>query len=165
MKRLILIRHAKTEALQYGFSDIERQLEQRGIRDAGQIAQHLSDKGYRPGLMVCSNASRALQTCHIMAETVGYPVFTIHSEGFIYDGYTTADFLDFLGRQDNHHHEIWVVGHNPDIAMLATKLTNDHFDHYPTCAAAVIEFENDQWADVAARSGKVAYFVFPRELK
>ncbi len=165
MKRLVLIRHAKTEMLHYGITDFERQLETRGINDARHIALHLKGKGFCPQLMISSNASRALQTTQIMAEEVDYTISQIREEAFIYHGYTTGDFLDFLGKMDNKHSEIWVVGHNPDIAMLASKLTSNHLDHFPTSAAAVISFDVNHWNDVAALNGKMDYFVFPKELR
>ncbi len=165
MKRLVLIRHAKTETQHYRITDFERQLEPRGINDARHIALHLKGKGFYPQLMISSKASRALQTSQIMAEELNYTISQIREEAFIYHGYTTGDFLDFLGTMDNNYSEIWVVGHNPDIAMLASKLTSNYLDHFPTSAAAVISFDVNDWTDVAALNGKIDYFVFPKELR
>ena len=165
MKQLVLIRHAKTESIYNANSDFERQLEQRGIDDAKQIAQDLLNNDYTPQLIICSNAVRALQTAQTMAETIDYTISHIQQERFIYDGYTTGEFLDFIGKIDNQINSIWIIGHNPDIAMLATKLTNDDFDHYPTSAAAVISFDANKWTDVAARSGKTIHFITPKQIK
>lgn len=165
MKRLVLIRHAKTEGIHDGITDFERQLEPRGVTDAREIALHLKAKGCHPDIIISSNASRALQTSQIMAEAVDYSVSDIKEAAFIYHGYTTGDFLDYLSKIDSQMNEVWVVGHNPDIAILASQLTNDFFNHFPTSSAAVIVFQSDVWSEVAARSGKIEHFVFPKDIK
>jgi phosphohistidine phosphatase len=165
MKRLVLCRHAKTETLYHGITDEQRELVPRGRTDAELVAKQLLGKGYKPGLIVTSHAARAKQTSVIIANTVGYPIANIQYEKFIYFGYTTADFLGFLATMDDRLNEIWVIGHNPDIAMLAMRLAQGDFSHFPTTAVAAIGFKVDSWKDVLAKLGELEFFTYPKELK
>jgi phosphohistidine phosphatase len=165
MKQITLIRHAKTEEIHHGINDFERQLKERGQQDAQLIANQLKDKGFLPQLIISSNATRALQTATQMANMIQYPIGKINTAPFIYEGYTTSDFLKFVSKLDNQVNSIWVVGHNPDIAQVGMKLTNENFYHFPTSASAVVEFNVDKWIDVEVRKGQLAYYVTPAMLK
>lgn len=165
MKRLVLCRHAKTETIHLGITDEQRELMPRGRTDASLVATNLVEKGYKPQLMVSSDATRAAQTAQILAQTVGYPAESIRYEHFIYHGYTTQDFLDFLATVDDAVENLWIVGHNPDIAMVAMRLAPGDFSHYPTSAVSVIAFNVASWAEVQVKSGVLEYFVVPKLLK
>jgi phosphohistidine phosphatase len=164
MKRLVLIRHAKTEVIHDDITDLQRRLKKRGESDALEVAQLLRQKGYHPQLMVCSHAIRAFQTAKILADEIGYDANTISEERFIYDGYTTGDFIDFLNSIDNAIDELWVVGHNPDIAMIAMKLAHQTYFNFPTCATVVIDFNCQSWGEVDVLNGREALFIKPSEL-
>jgi phosphohistidine phosphatase len=165
MKKLVLIRHSKTEALHSGISDFDRQLKPRGKKDAELIARALMEKGYAPDLIISSPALRALQTAQIIAGTCGVNADTIRQESFIYDGYTTDDFIRFLAGTKKEFNTIYVIGHNPDIALMAINLTEDNFFHFPTTAAAVIQFDCQNWQEVSAREGKTEFYINPKMLK
>jgi phosphohistidine phosphatase len=165
MKRLVLCRHAKTETIHLGITDEERELVPRGRTDAELVSKELVAHGFKPDLMVSSNALRARQTAAIVAQCVGFPEENIRYEQFIYDGYTTADFLDFLASIADDVNDLWIVGHNPDIAMAAMRLAPGDFSHYPTSAVSVITFNVDSWRDITVKSGVVEYYVYPKELK
>ena len=60
MKRLILIRHAKSSWSDYSIDDFDRSLNKRGERDAPFMAQKLAEKGIKPDLIVSSPAKRAI---------------------------------------------------------------------------------------------------------
>jgi phosphohistidine phosphatase len=165
MKYLILCRHAKTESIYDGITDMQRQLVPRGYSDAALVVEKMIQLGYDADLLVTSHAVRANQTTNIIANALAYSVDKILYEQFIYDGYTTNQFLDFLDSVGNGHNTIWVVGHNPDIAMVAMRLAIGDFSHFPTSSTAVIAFDVDNWSDVTAKSGKLLHFIFPKMLK
>jgi len=164
MKRLVLVRHAKTEHHNYD-RDFTRKLTSRGKSDAEIIAGQLMHKGISPDYFICSPATRARQTAHIYADILGFPKEKIEEQQFLYDGYTTTDFLDFISTTDNNYKTLFVVAHNPDIAMLATTLSDENFYHFPTAATVVIDFDIDMWERLDPREGKVYLFLYPRIFK
>lgn len=167
MKTIVIIRHAKTEQLDYGSSktDYQRELKPRGHKDCGHIARQLTKLGISPNLIISSSAKRAKQTAQLLAQHLDYDKESIEYQRFIYDGYTTSEFIDWLSKYNTEHDTLFVVGHNPEIAMLAINLTNDDLYHFPTCATAVISFNVENWSAISAREGKVEHFIYPSLLK
>ncbi|MDG5800841.1 histidine phosphatase family protein [Marinilabiliaceae bacterium ANBcel2] len=166
MKRLILVRHAKTEPMSDAGSDYSRKLKKRGHKDAAIVSQHLQQKGYTPDAIISSPATRALQTAEIFAETYDIDSSEIREAPFLYDGETTIGFLAGIASEAQAGEEtLMVVGHNPDMAMLSMRLTNKEFFNFPTCAVTVINFSVNEWSDMQARSGRAEYFIYPKKLK
>jgi len=66
-----------------------------------------------------------------------------------------------------------LVGHNPGMHELALALAGGGdaagrkalADNLPTSGLAVMDFEIDDWADVAFRRGRLVLFVSPKLLK
>ncbi len=164
MKRLILVRHAKTEHYNYD-RDFNRKLTSRGKNDAAIIAEQMKEKQIFPDYFISSPAKRARQTADIFAGILNFPKEKIDEQQFLYDGYTTTDFLNFISRLDDHYNTAIVFAHNPDIAMLASNMSDEDFYHFPTTATAVIDFDTDMWDRIDPREGKVHLFLYPRIFK
>jgi phosphohistidine phosphatase len=56
-----------------------------------------------------------------------------------------------------------MVGHNPGFENLLSYLTGEN-RHMPTCALARIEFDAASWGKVAEETGRLEFFVMPKEL-
>lgn len=166
MKKLILVRHAKTEQIyDNNKSDFERRLLPRGPKDSAIISKHLEEKGHTPDLIISSKAIRAKQTSDIFADHLDYDPEDIQEEQFIYDGYTTAEMLKFLGQFEDKYETIMIIGHNPDIASLTVNLVDEDLYHFPTACATVIRFGKASWKDIEPRQGDVAAYVYPKQFK
>nr|WP_321452311.1 histidine phosphatase family protein [uncultured Carboxylicivirga sp.] len=166
MKRLILVRHAKTEQLGFGSTktDYQRELKPRGFEDSELIAQKLVKMNIKPDWILSSSAKRAKQTAKHIAKHIDYDSEQIEFQRFLYDGYTTTEFLNALEKYDAYE-TVMVVAHNPEIAMMAINLSDGDFYHFPTCATTAITFEVDNWAEVNAREGKPEWFIYPSMFK
>ncbi len=165
MKKLILIRHAKTETVVAGQNDFLRVLKPRGTSDALLMAEKLKEHSIKPDLIVSSPAKRAEQTALLFAQAFHYPIEKIDRQQFIYDGYTSGEFVAFLNQQPDDCEQILVIGHNPEIAMLAINLTDGNFFHFPTTATVVINFDTDSWKNANSREGKTELFIYPKQFK
>ncbi len=165
MKRLILVRHAKTEPLTDAASDFERKLKRRGINDAALVARDLKSRAYVPEVLISSPAKRAIQTAHVFAEAYGIPLDDIKQAMFVYDGDTTARMLDAIAGLAGNADTVMVVGHNPDMATLSMLLSREDFYHFPTGACTVITFSITDWQDMNVGQGRSEYFVYPKSLK
>jgi phosphohistidine phosphatase len=71
MKRLYLLRHAKSSWDDAGLDDHDRPLAPRGERAGATIERHAREAGVRPGLVICSTAVRARQTLALVAGGLG----------------------------------------------------------------------------------------------
>lgn len=165
MKQLILVRHAKTEPLSGSLNDFDRKLKKRGFIDAQLVSEELTKNKILPELIISSPAARAMQTAEIMADAFGITHKSIVVAPFIYDGHTTAGFLDGIATLADEKQSVMVVGHNPDMAMLSMKLTGENFYNFPTTATTVISFSVENWYNLEPGKGSLELFLFPKMLK
>lgn len=162
MKRLVIIRHAKTEQQGYE-NDFARELLPRGVEDAQQIAARLREKGIVPDKMITSPAARALATAHIFAETLGYPALKIKEMKELYFNFTTQDFIDLVRSTRNDVETLFIVGHNPFMHFVAQNLSTNYDGHMPTCSTVVLDFDVDKWKAVEARAGSLFLHLYPKQ--
>ncbi|MBL4559961.1 MAG: histidine phosphatase family protein [Labilibaculum sp.] len=165
MKRLILVRHAKTEVIRYDISDYQRNLVERGINDSKLIANKLFLKSIIPDLIISSPANRAIETSLLFANVLQYPIDMIEQIDDLYDGFTTQEFLTLLDQFGKGKETVLVVGHNPSIEYLAFNLTEEFYHNVPTCTVIGIDFQIDDWSDIEVRTGKLAFYEYPKKYK
>ncbi len=165
MKRLVLVRHAKTEVIRYDITDYQRSLKERGINDSKLIANKLLLKDIIPNLIVSSPANRAIETTLLFADILKYPTEMIVKIDDLYDGFTTQEFLDMLNELGENHETVMIVGHNPSIEYLAFNLTEEFYEAVPTCTVIGIEFDIEKWSDLEVRTGQISFFEYPKKYK
>jgi phosphohistidine phosphatase len=165
MKRLILVRHAKTEVIRYDISDYQRSLVNRGINDSKLIANKLFLKNTIPDLIISSPANRAIETTLLFANILQYPIDLIEQIDDLYDGFTTHEFLGLLDQLGKENDTIMVVGHNPSIEYLAFNLTEEFYNAVPTCTVIGIDFQVEEWSEIEVRTGKLAFYEYPKKYK
>jgi len=156
MKRVILVRHAKSEP--YGYdNDFNRDLIERGVLDAEKISSRLKHDGIIADLVIASPAERAMHTATIYCKSLFYPMALIRQESTLYSGLTTLDFMELLYQLPDDANTVFVFGHNPTVYQMVYNLVNDFRAEMPTCSTVAIDFEVGKWKDVSARGGKVAF--------
>lgn len=162
MKRLFLIRHAKSSWSDPDLRDFDRPLNKRGKHDAPVMARRLAKKGTAPDFILTSPARRALKTAKIIAAEVGYPKGKIRTDDAIYLA-DVPTLTNVIRKIDDVHKRVFLFGHNPGLTMLAFYLTGYQVDNIPTCGIFSINFETSSWQDVGEGNGKVAFFDYPKK--
>jgi phosphohistidine phosphatase len=163
MKRLILMRHAKSDWSAKGASDHDRILNARGRDSATALGDWLRSKGYVPDEVRCSSAARTGETLQRLA----LPETTeVHFTRALYLA-EAEDMLPELKKATGD--VVLMLGHNPGIADFASRLLrdppyDDNFQLYPTGATLVADFDVKDWSDVAWESGEMRVLVVPRDL-
>lgn len=155
MKRLVLLRHAKTEQDSVSGKDFDRRLTDPGRADAERIGRAIRDLGMTFDLGYCSAARRAVET----AELAG---LVVRPEARIYNA-PVDQLLDLLRGADAAAMSLIMVGHNPGFEMLLAMLTGAEPD-MPTGSLAEIELAVEQWSEVAAGKGQLMRFLRPNEI-
>ena len=160
MKRIIIVRHAKT--IQHGYDqDYDRTLTDRGRDDAERTSMEMVRNGISPDLIISSPAVRTTQTTRIFADTFGYPTGNVRYEKKLYSGMLTTTFLNMLHEIDDSHSTVMVVGHNPTVYNYLDMLLPGFSLDVPTCSTVVIEFDLDHWADIIPFSGRMTHRWIP----
>ncbi len=163
MRRLMLLRHAKTEHDAPSGRDQDRRLDKRGRADAAEIGVWIGQHPPFPDLVLVSPAVRGHQTWEIaweaMKDLVPEPQVELVPELYGADPSRLLQTIREASATDPKR--LMLVGHNPGMHELALALA----DNLPTSGLAVLDFAADDWSDVAFRRGRLALFVTPRLLK
>jgi phosphohistidine phosphatase len=154
MKRVIIVRHAKT--IQHGYDqDFDRTLTERGEDNANRISLEMVKAGIVPDLIISSPAVRTTQTAKIYARNLGYPAGNVRYEKKLYSGMLTTNFIRMLQEVDDRHTTVMVVGHNPTVYNFLDALLPGFLLDVPTCSTVVMEFDIDAWPDLSDYSGRM----------
>lgn len=146
MKTLLLVRHAKSSWEHPGAPDHDRPLNDRGLRDAPVMGRRLAERGVAPDVILSSTAVRALTTAELIAEALGFDAARIVTDERLYAA-SAEDVLRVIGELDDEVSSAMVVGHNPETASLARRLS-DEIHEMPTCAVAEFTFDVDAWYEL-----------------
>ena len=173
MRRLLLLRHAKSSWDSADLDDADRPLAPRGERAAPKIGRYLSETGLRPDLVLCSSAVRTLQTWELVAAAMApeAPPPRCEIRRPLYQA-SPSDLLEAVQRVGDEVRSLMLIGHNPGIGRLALRLAGDGDQaqlariakKFPTGALAVISFGDGNWADLGFGAGRLVDYVTPKEL-
>ena len=163
MRRIYLIRHAKSSWNHPGLADFDRPLNKRGKRDAPLMGRKLAELGCKPDRIFSSPAARALTTAKSIAEAIGYPVGDVDANHSIYAA-SVNDLIQLISNLSGNFREVVLVGHNPEMTGLSNHLTDEYIDNVPTCGIIHIELAIDEWHEIGRRSGTQLFFITPKML-
>ncbi len=174
MKRLLLLRHAKTVPAGPGADDHERELLPRGREDAPRLGRYIHAEGYTPDLILSSTARRTVETVELVTEAFSGTQRIDYMEALYLA--EPEIVLSIVRLAPDKMKTVLVVGHNPGLELVAAALARepvkrkerDRFDlieeKFPTAALAVLDFDITRWRDVALGQGALKDFVRPRDL-
>ena len=146
MKRLLILRHAKSDWGDSSLDDWERPLSGRGINDAPRIGEMLRERSTLPDLIITSDAIRARSTAEAAAEAAGY-TGEIRLEPALYLA-TPAAIVEVLNSvEDDAADSVMIVGHNPGLEGLVTQLSGEH-QPLPTSALVQLALPIERWFDL-----------------
>lgn len=162
MKRLTLVRHAKSSWDDVTLADRDRVLSGRGERDAPYMGARLKERRERPSLIITSPAVRALGTARILAQQIGYPLEFLQTEHDLYLA-NVRTLLNVIAEQDDRCASLMLIGHNPGLTELANELVGEPWlDNLPTCGVVALDFDAHSWSDLTGESASLAYFDYPK---
>jgi len=169
MRRLMLLRHAKTERAEPGMRDRDRKLTKRGRADAPVIGAYMAHHGLLPDLALVSPVTRAQETWALIAPAFAKTPRVMRDER-IYN-VSPERLISVIG-ETRGARSLLVVGHNPSLHDVAVQLIaagdvearERVSEKLPTSGLVVIEFSIDDWSKLHSRSGRLEHFVTPRLL-
>lgn len=162
-KKLILIRHAKSDWGSINLTDFNRPLNGRGNANAPEMAERMVKHRIVPDQIVSSPAVRALTTAKYFAKAWHIDADEIQLEPSIYEANIKA-LLAVVNQFDDEQEMIALFGHNPGLTDFSNYLSNGHIDNMPTCSIVIIEFPVNNWNEVSSDTGKIILFDYPKSL-
>ncbi|TWT82797.1 phosphohistidine phosphatase [Planctomycetes bacterium CA13] len=148
-RRLILMRHAKSDWSNAGLSDHDRPLNRRGQRDAPRMAGWLGSIDCWPDKVLCSSAVRTCETLELLKDEFETDPVICFSN-LLYCA-TAATILDVIRSESGEARTLLLIAHNPGISELASHFS-DQFIGMSTAAMVVFETSISQWGQLQANS-------------
>ena len=141
VRRLVIMRHAKSSWKDQNLDDHERPLNSRGRRDAPIVADAIFNRGWIPELILVSSSKRTLQTLEGMSHRMGKTPFEVRSG--IYHA-TVIDLMEELEDMlDNG--TTMIIGHNPGSEILVNHLSGE-WHTMPTATAVLLLHSGSSWS-------------------
>lgn len=153
LRRLIVLRHAKSDQYSDAPTDHGRPLNPRGIRSAPTIAAKLVELGWVPQVVVSSDATRTRETWEHMEGVLGQGTAGDRIE----PRFTRALYLagppevrEALRELAEGVETAMVIGHNPGWEQVVFELCGVRV-RMTTCNAALLEVNSPGWTEALGR--------------
>lgn len=171
MKKLTLLRHAKSGWDDPVARDFDRPLNDRGKRASEVVGRWMKDAGLAFDLIISSPAIRCVETIEHLAVGYGETLAPMWDKR-IYLA-SAPSLLDVVHDAPDTAERLLMVGHNPGfedlVLMLVPDIVGDEArdaveEKYPTASIAEISVDVDRWADIQPGAGKLTLFKRPRDI-
>lgn len=162
MKRIILVRHAKSDWDNANLTDFERSISERWIKEIKFVSKLLKKLELKTDLILCSSALRTRETLEWLWEELDASNEKVIYDREIYDYHLSESldyYIDLLSKVDSKNDTLVIVWHNPFISKLAQFLTWNENLWMWTLGVAVIDFDIEKWNEIKSIRGRLGIFL------
>lgn len=165
LRRIVVIRHAKSSWSDPSLADFDRPLSKRGRNALSGLRDHIEDLALRPDLVMCSSSRRTRETLEGIRSALGRKA-RVDSDSALY-GADAEMLLTKLQRLDDQITTVFLIGHNPGLADLVDLLADPAtaavaIDSFPTAAVAVLSVAGP-WSGLRRSCASLESFWAPRQ--
>ena len=148
MKKIHLLRHAKTEQNSKSGRDFDRELRAKGIQQAKILGERLGNQ-IKGVTVICSSAKRTKQTFELIKGHISFEKINYLDNLYLA---SSDDIENIIVRQQNTDDEILIIGHNFGISNFAGEAINTNV-YLRTCEYLLIEIDIDDWIHYLPKKG------------
>ena len=160
---MLIIRHAKAETV-FTLNDFERPLNDRGKKDAPDMAGRLLQKKIKIDAFVSSPAKRAKKTAHLFGEVFGRTEDDIIFINALYHA-PAEIFYEVIEQLNDGFDTVAVFAHNPGITDFVNSLTASvKIDNMPTCSVFAVNADINSWKGFSEAKKNFLFFDYPKNL-
>lgn len=163
MKKLYLIRHAKSDWSDASQDDFERGLNARGGKAIKTMAETLNKKNINPDLILSSSATRAKFTAEGLATNIAYKGKIKYVDG-LYLAEPLA-VIDIIKEIKDKYGTVFIVGHNPELTELTDMMLDDYIDNVPTLGIVALSIPIKHWKKFKPEKAKLDFYIYPKMFK
>lgn len=160
MKKIFILRHAKSSWIDTELADFDRPLNDRGLAAAPFMGGLMKKRNQRPDVILSSPANRARSTAELVKEAAGLDA-ELRLDERIYEA-GSPTLCRVAAELDDGFETAMIVGHNPGMEGFIRLLTGSLVS-MPTAALAEIELEIDGWEEIAAKTGRLVSVTRPKD--
>ena len=162
MKTLLIVRHAKSSAADFGQSDFDRPLNKRGKEDSVEMAIRVSKVVDNIDAFVSSPARRARKTAERFAAQYGIEKDQLLLKPNLYEP-GLDDFYEVVENLDNSFKTIALFSHNPGITDFANSQNCKNIFNMPTGSVFAVKIDTDKWSEMRIADRKFLFFYLPKD--
>jgi phosphohistidine phosphatase len=162
MRKIYLVRHAKSSWDDNKLKDIERPLNKRGEKDAPFMGKLMKEKEIKPDLIISSPAERALETAKIFCNEMKVDENQISVEQGLYNA-GKKELLNVINSFDDKVTSVMLFSHNPGLSDLANYLTSGKVYDLPTCGIVSLNCKIDSWTELGDINCELDFFEYPKK--
>jgi len=171
-KKLLILRHAKSNWDENDVNDHKRGLNQRGFENSKKIAEFLEKNKFIPDHILCSSAKRALLTLDPIIKIWNEIPRNISDEMYL----ASPEIIISIIKKQKKYSQILLIGHNPGLAGLVLKLIGNNIEKlnedlkysiskFPTCSLAKISLNIKNWSELRFGVGNLEEFIRPKDIE
>jgi phosphohistidine phosphatase len=162
MKKVFLMRHAKSSWKEANIPDHDRPVKKKGEKDVKEMAKMLRHKKHLPDYILCSSAERAKQTAIIFKKASSCEGEIEYSDKLYMA--EVPDLIAALKDAPKKTKTVMVIGHNPGLEALLQTLTGK-VETLPTSSIAYISLPIEKWSELNSEvEGKLKKLWRPKDL-
>ena len=159
MKKLFVLRHAKSSWDDSSLADFDRPLNPRGMRTAPFMGELMARERLTPAIILSSPAQRARATAELVKGSANFAA-EIRFDARIYEA-NPQGLRQVVAELDDAINSAMLVGHNPGIEGFIRYLTGQ-LESMPTAALAVIKLNIDNWNAIDDGCGELQNLFRPK---
>jgi phosphohistidine phosphatase len=163
MKTILLIRHAKSSWDTLTVKDEERPLNDRGKKNAPEMARRLHKRKVPIDAFISSPAVRALTTARYFADE--YSVS--HNKIIVVPSLYMADnsaFIEAIRNAPAEASSVALFSHNNGITVFANSLSDARIDNMPTCGIFAVQCQINDWKKFKPGEAAFYFFDYPKSV-
>jgi len=160
MKKLFVVRHAKSSWKDEHLKDFDRPLNKRGEANAPMMAKRFKGKNISPDAIVSSQANRAKATALLLAKGVGFTKEIVYKKSLYEADAKTIE--EILRAVDDKEATLFLVGHNPELNLFAQEYVN-FSENIVTCGVLEIAFDCKSWSEISKENARFISYDYPKK--
>ena len=164
MKKLHLIRHAKSSWDDSSLEDIERPINNRGVESCRIMAPEIAQVGCGFSNVYSSAATRAQQTIEGLSQNLPDMDVQWQLSNDLYTFYS-GDLLSWCRALDESLSEVVLIGHNPAITDFCNDISGSDIGNVPTCGYIQLAIDGIDWCELSSGSAELLHFLYPKMFK
>ncbi|HXB44517.1 MAG TPA: histidine phosphatase family protein [Puia sp.] len=161
MKTLVLIRHAKSSWQGDVLNDFDRPLNERGKKEAVEMAKRLIRNKIAIDHFVSSPAKRAKKTATLFIKEFGIRESEILYLPELYHA-SVETFNKVVSGLSNDYATVALFSHNPGITAFVNTFALAEIDNMPTCSVFAVRAPAASWSEFSQSTKELLLFNYPK---
>ena len=162
MKKIYVLRHAKSSWKDLTLGDFHRPLNSRGQTDGPMMSVYLSTRIDMIDFLHCSSSVRTYETSKYFIERIKF--IDIQYDESLYHS-SSSEIISNIKCYDEQYHSAMIIAHNPGLTNLINEISDISLDNLPTTGFVEINFDCTKWSDISIDNSTVVDIKFPKQLK